>query len=454
MNILNKNQEILLSIKRIGINGEGIGYYKRLAVFVPGAIPGEEAVVRISDVFEKYAIGQLLRFKKEPSPYRVTPPCPYYDKCGGCQMQHISYDEQLRIKKALVAEAFDRYYNKELNPKIFKDTIGMENPWRYRNKAKLPVRYDGKKLVTGLYAFDSNRLVYIDDCIVEKELVRETVAKICEHLTKSEIIAYEPRSKEGVLRHLVVRESKNEGEVQVTLILFKEDARTIKIAKELINLPHVASVYISINDDPDALENFGEKTTLLVGKPEITREIGRLLFRFVADGLFQLNVEQTQKLYEQVAKVAKLTGNENIVDGYCGVGTIALWLSGKAKEVRGIDVNAEAIKNAKENALKNKVGNASFYVGSVAALLQQFERDGFVPDLLVVDPPRTGMDAKLLNYLQNHPVQRIIYVSCNPSTLAKNCSHLQSKYQILSVQPLDMFPQTAAVESVVLLQRR
>ena len=159
-------------------------------------------------------------------------------------MQHISYDEQLRIKKDLVMAAFERYYNKELNPKIFKDTIGMANPWRYRNKAKLPVRYDGKKLVTGLYAFDSNRLVFIDDCIVEKELVRETVSKICDYLTKSEIIAYEPRAKDGVLRHLVVRESQDSGEVQVTLILFKEDARTIKIAKELINLPNVASVYI------------------------------------------------------------------------------------------------------------------------------------------------------------------------------------------------------------------
>ncbi|HHU23686.1 MAG: 23S rRNA (uracil(1939)-C(5))-methyltransferase RlmD [Bacilli bacterium] len=454
MNILNKNQEILLSIKRIGINGEGIGYYKRLAVFVPGAIPGEEVVVRITEVFEKYANAQMLRFKKEPSPQRITPPCPYYDKCGGCQMQHISYDEQLRIKKDLVMAAFERYYNKELNPKIFKDTIGMANPWRYRNKAKLPVRYDGKKLVTGLYAFDSNRLVFIDDCIVEKELVRETVSKICDYLTKSEIIAYEPRAKDGVLRHLVVRESQDSGEVQVTLILFKEDARTIKIAKELINLPNVASVYISINDDPDALENFGEKTTLLAGKPEITEKLGEYYFDLLPTAFFQLNVEQTQKLYEQVAKVAKLTGNEMVVDGYCGVGTIALWLSGQAKEVRGIDLNPEAIKNAKENAIKNKVTNASFYVGNVSGNLQQFEREGFVPDLLVVDPPRTGMDAKLLNYLQNNPVPRIIYVSCNPSTLAKNCSHLQSKYQILSVQPLDMFPQTAAVESVVLLQRR
>lgn len=452
--VLVKNQEILLTIKRIGINGEGIGYYRRLAVFVPGALPKEEAVVRITEVNEKYARATLVRIKGDESDARCKPLCPYYEKCGGCQLQHVKYQNQGELKKEIVKEAFDKYYDGKLNEKLFKDTILQDNPYYYRNKVKLPVRYDGERLVTGLYALDTNKLVYIDECIVEKKDLREVVDRICKHLTKSQVIAFNPKSKDGVLRHIVARSSTLTNEIQVTLILYKRDQRTINIAKELIDIDNVVSVYISINNDLDAIENFGEELFKVAGNDTITEQLGDFKFELLPNAFFQLNLEQTHKLYAKVVELAKLKGYENVIDGYCGVGTIGLWLSKYAKEVRGIDNNKEAIVNAINNAKRNNVDNARFYSGSILQYLSKWEKEGFVPDVLVVDPPRTGMELKLLNYLQQNPVKKIIYVSCNPSTLAKNCNHLQKKYHILNIQPLDMFPNTANVECIVCLERR
>lgn len=453
-NVLVKNQEILLTIKRIGINGEGIGYYRRLAVFVPGALPKEEAVVRITEVNEKFARGTLVRVKGENAPERCKPLCPYYEKCGGCHLQHVDYKAQGVFKKEIVKEAFDKYYNGKLNEKLFKDTILQEEPFFYRNKVKLPVRYDGKRLVTGLYALDTNKLVYIDKCLVEKKDLRQVVDKICEHLTKSQVIAFNPKSKDGVLRHIVARSSALTKEIQVTLILYKRDQRTINIAKELIDIDNVASVYISINSDLDAIENFGEEIFKVAGSDTITEKLGDFKFELLPNAFFQLNLEQTNKLYSKVTELAKLKGYENVIDGYCGVGTIGIWLSKYAKEVRGIDNNKEAIVNAISNAKLNDVDNARFYSGSILQYISKWEKEGFVPDVLVVDPPRTGMELKLLNYLQQNPVKKIVYVSCNPATLAKNCNHLQKKYHILAIQPLDMFPNTANVETVVLLSHK
>lgn len=453
-NVVTVNKEILLTIKRVGINGEGIGYYKKLAIFVPFTLPGEEWVVNITQVYDNRATAKAVRLKGEPSPYRIEPKCPHYGVCGGCQLQHVNYDGQEKIKQALVMEAFNRYYDGNLKESLFKNTIGMENPWLYRNKAKLPVRYDGEKLVKGLYAFDTNKLVYIDECDVEKEDIKVAVKEILAFLTRFQVIAYNPKARDGVLRHVVLRSSEATGEIQVTLILFKKDERTIKIAEGLTSVKHVVSVYISINNDTEALENFGENTFLLTGKSVITENIGKFSFELLPTAFFQLNLTQTIKLYNEVVKAAKIKGYENVVDAYCGVGTIGLYLSSYAKDVRGIDTNNESITNANHNVEINKISNAKFYCGDVLSYLSKWHRNGWDVDILVVDPPRTGLELRLIKYLQEHPVKKIIYVSCNPSTLAKNCTHLQRKYFISSIQPLDMFPQTANVECVVCLERR
>ncbi len=453
-NVLAKNQEILLTIKRIGINGEGIGYYKRLAVFVKGALPKEEVVVKITEVNDQFARGQMIKIKKDVSLARVVPPCKYYEKCGGCQLQHVAYKEQLNFKKEIVREAFDKYYDGKLNNNILKDTISQDVPYYYRNKVKLPVRYDGEKIVTGLYAMDTNKLVYIDNCLIEKKDLRKAVDEICEYLTRYQVIAYNPKIKEGILRHIIARSSKLTSEIQVTLVLYKKDQRTINIAKELLKIANVVSVYISINDDLESVENFGKETFLVAGKTTITEALGKYQFELLPNAFFQLNLEQTNKLYQKITSVANIKGYEKVVDGYCGVGTIGIWLSDKVQEVRGIDNNKEAITNANDNVKLNKITNAKFYTGNILQYLEKWEKEGFIPDLLVVDPPRTGIDIKTLNYLQKNPVKKLIYVSCNPSTLAKNCNHLQKKYHILSITPLDMFPNTSNVECVVCLERR
>lgn len=453
-NVLARNQEILLTIKRIGINGEGIGYYKRLAVFVKGALPREEIIAKVTEVNKQYARAEMIKIKGEPSEARVNPSCKYSDKCGGCQFQHVNYLDQCKFKKEIVKEAFDKYYNGKLNEVLFKETIGQDNPYHYRNKVKLPVRYDGEKLVTGLYAMDTNRLVYIDNCLIEKEDLRRVVDQICEYLTKYQIIAFNPKTHDGILRHIIARSSKLSNDIQVTLILYKKDQRTIKVAKELLKIKNIKSVYISINDNLEAIENFGNDTFLVAGTETITEQLGDFKFELLPHAFFQLNLEQTNKLYNEIINLAKLKGYENVIDGYCGVGTIGIFLSKYVKEVRGIDNNKEAIQNANENVKLNGINNAKFYSGNILSYINKWENEGFIPDVLVVDPPRTGLELRLLNYLQTNPVKKIIYVSCNPSTLAKNCNHLQKKYHILAIQPLDMFPNTSNVEAIAVLYRK
>lgn len=443
-----------MTIKRIGINGEGIGYYKRLAVFVKGALPREEIIAKVTEVNKQYARAEMIKIKGESSEARVNPPCKYSDKCGGCQFQHVNYLDQCKFKKEIVKEAFDKYYNGKLNEVLFKETIGQDNPYHYRNKVKLPVRYDGEKLVTGLYAMDTNRLVYIDNCLIEKEDLRRVVDQICEYLTKYQIIAFNPKTHDGILRHIIARSSKLSNDIQVTLILYKKDQRTIKVAKELLKIKNIKSVYISINDNLEAIENFGNDTFLVAGTETITEQLGDFKFELLPHAFFQLNLEQTNKLYNEIINLAKLKGYENVIDGYCGVGTIGIFLSKYVKEVRGIDNNKEAIQNANENVKLNGINNAKFYSGNILSYINKWENEGFIPDVLVVDPPRTGLELRLLNYLQTNPVKKIIYVSCNPSTLAKNCNHLQKKYHILAIQPLDMFPNTSNVEAIAVLYRK
>lgn len=448
MNQVKLNEIILITIKRLGINGEGIGFYKKQTIFVNDALPGEIVEVKIIEAKDKYAIGEITKFKKK-SNKRVEPKCPYYDKCGGCQLQHLSYEAQLEEKQNIVIESFSRYYDGNINKIIFKDTIGSKNQYRYRNKSSLPCRHDGEKVVVGMYANNTNHLVYINDCLIENEVIKKTREYILNFLSSNNIDVYNPITKTGTLRYLVIR-CFSENDVQVTFVLYKEDKKLIRVLEKL----KLNSIYYSINSDPKSIEIFGEKLIKIKGLDAIEGKLGCLNFKISPKAFFQLNTEQTIVLYDEIKKACSLTGKEKVLDCYCGIGSIGMYLAKNAEEVRGIDVNEEGIKDAKQFANINNIDNIKFYNGNILPHLDQFEKEGFIPDIVVVDPPRKGLDLKLINYFQKKKIKRIVYVSCNPATLAKNINHLQKNYIVKYVQPIDMFPNTANVECVVCLERR
>lgn len=448
-NQLHVDDLILLSIKRMGINGEGIGFYKRQVVFVENAIPGEIVEVKITDATDKYVYGKITKFKAI-SKERVEAKCPYFGSCGGCQLQHLSYKGQLIEKRNIVVEAMTRYYQGDLSKiKIF-DTIGMENPWGYRNKSSLPVRHDGEHVVFGMYAANSNKLVYIDSCPIENDRINEVREEVMKELDKANAEIYNPRNKSGILRYVVIRAFPNSKDVQVSFIMTKEDQKLIRVLKKL----NVTSANYSINNDIESPEIFGAEVVNVAGEKQIEGKLGALNFKISPQAFFQLNTVQTITLYDKIKEACGLTGEENVLDCYCGIGSIGLYLAPYAKEVRGIDVNGEGIKNAINFAKSNGIDNARFYKGNILPHLHDFKKEGFVPDILVVDPPRKGLELSLINYLQSSNIKKIIYVSCNVATLAKNINHLQKYYAVKYIQPIDMFPHTSHVETVCLLSSK
>lgn len=444
---LKENDSILLTIKRLGINGEGIGFYKRQVVFVNNALPGEIVEVKIVEANDKYVKGEITKFKKK-SNERIEAKCPYFGKCGGCQLQHLTYKAQLKEKKNIVMEAFDRYYDGNVSKINFLDTIGMEEPWGYRNKSSLPTRHDGEKVVVGMYAINSNKLVYINNCPIENEKINETRKMILEVLDKEKVDIFNPKDHSGSLRYIVIRAFPNTDDVQVCFVLTKENKKLISVLKKL----PVKSANYSINSDLKSVNIFGDEVINVNGEKMINGKLGNLNFQISPQAFFQLNTLQTVKLYDQIKLACGLTGKEKVLDCYCGIGSIGMYLADNALEVRGIDTNGEGIENARNFAEINKVKNAKFYKGDILPHLHQFEKNGFIPDILVVDPPRKGLELNIINYLQTSKIKKIVYVSCNPSTLAKNINHLQKSYKVQYVQPIDMFPHTSNVEAVVLLQ--
>ncbi|MBO4667308.1 MAG: 23S rRNA (uracil(1939)-C(5))-methyltransferase RlmD [Bacilli bacterium] len=451
---LQVNQKVLLTIKRMGINGEGIAYYKKKAVFIPNALTGEVVEVIITKVLDTYAYGEITMIKKKSSD-RIEPKCPYYGKCGGCQLEHASYPFQLDYKKEIVMETFERFYEGKLDKVEIRNTLGMDNPWNYRNKSQLPTRHDGEKVVVGMYEHDSNRLVYIDKCLIEEEGVQDIREKILDYLTKASINIYNPRFHQGNLRYIVIRGFKETNSYQVTFVIIKEEERLLKILKDVIKLDdRIKSVNYSVNSDPKSIEILGPKVTLINGKEKIDGYLGDLKFSISPSAFFQLNTKQTKVIYDEVVKAISPTGSEKVLDLYCGIGSIGLYLSKLVKEVRGIDINKEGIEDAKEFAKINNINNAFFYSGNILKILDKFKEEKYEFDVVVVDPPRKGVELQLLNYLKKSKIKKIVYVSCNPATLVKNLNHLQKDYNVKYVQPIDVFSQTSNIEAVVCLTKK
>ena len=445
-------QEFPLTIKRLGINGEGVGFFKRNVVFVKGALPGEIVTAQVTTVNPKYAEATIKKIR-QASPDRVTPPCPVYDVCGGCQLQHMTYERELIEKRDMIIQALERYV-KDLAPTIdVKQTLGMENPWHYRNKSQFQVRQFGKDIKAGLYSEGSNKLIDINECIVQHPVTTHITNEIKKYLEQLNIPIYDEKNPQGIVRTIVVRTGMKTGQIQVTLVTTK---KKMPHKEELVQLirkidPNIVSISQNINAERTSLV-FGETTFNLFGKETIHEKLGELAFDLSARAFFQLNPEQTEHLYNEIEKAAALTGKETVVDAYCGVGTIGLWLAKNAKEVRGMDIIEESIKDAKKNAKRNGFTNTKYVHGTAKQWLQKWKNEGFVPDVLTVDPPRSGLDTELLKTILDIKPKRFVYTSCNPSTLAKDLQALTKVYNVKYIQPVDMFPQTAHIEAVTLLE--
>lgn len=450
---LKLKQTFPLTIKRLGINGEGVGYFKRTVVFVSGALPGEEIVAEATKVHPKFAEAKIKKIRKK-SEYRVQPPCPVYHECGGCQLQHLRYDQQLKEKRDIIIQALERHT--KLNPEKLniKETIGMENPWGYRNKSQFQVGQKDGKVLAGLYGMNSHRLINIEHCAVQHPQTTKATETVKRILQDLRIPIYNERTRKGIVRTIVARVGIQTGELQVVLITAQKDLPKMDNIIERIKgeLPEVKSIIQNVNGEKTSLI-FGQETMNLEGSDFIQETLGDLQFELSARTFFQLNPEQTIKLYNEVKRAAALTGKEKVVDAYCGVGTIGLWLADQASEIRGMDIIRESIEDARKNAACHGIMHAKYVVGKAEEWLPKWTKEGWKPDVIIVDPPRTGLDQQLLKTILKVQPKKVVYVSCNPSTLAKDISVLSAKYKVEGIQPVDMFPQTAHVETVVLMSR-
>ncbi|MFC5404647.1 23S rRNA (uracil(1939)-C(5))-methyltransferase RlmD [Cohnella soli] len=499
-----------VSCEIIGLthDGEGVGRVAGYTLFVRGALPGERVqadVVSVGKSFGRARMTKLLAAglgaslgasegdatgveeDRTVGAIRVEPPCPIYDTCGGCQLQHMDYAAQLRWKRQHVIDNLERIGKLTVvggrsasvgesgaagesagdmvsgegaaasnRPGVIvHPTIGMDEPWRYRNKAQVPIGVIADRLVGGFYELGSNDIVDMDACLIQQEQNEESVRAVKEAARLLKLSAYDRTTGRGLLRHVVVRHSRSTGHRMVVLVT---NGRDIPHAQELVSLvreqvPGVVSICQNVNTVSTPVV-FGEETRVLWGEEYIYDEIDGIQFAISPRSFFQVNPEQTVRLYGKAVEYAALTGNETVVDAYCGAGTISLFLARHAARVYGVEIVPEAIEDARRNASLNGIANAEFDVGAAEVIMPQWQREGIAPDVIVVDPPRKGCDPRLLETMLELKPERIVYVSCNPSTLARDLRLLENGgYRTVEVQPVDMFPHTGHVECVIGIQR-
>ncbi|MFD1416648.1 23S rRNA (uracil(1939)-C(5))-methyltransferase RlmD [Oceanobacillus jeddahense] len=446
-----KNEQLTIMIEDITHEGSGVGKVDGYPLFIPKTLPGEEAVIKVVKVNKNYGFGKLLELTKT-SPERVDPTCHVY--CGGCQLQHMSYALQLQMKQNQVHNVMKKIAHLEHVP--VHPIIGMEDPSHYRNKIQIPVDEKNGELITGYYQKRSHRILQNQDtCYVHSHAMNEVLPFVRHLMNKHGVQAYDEKTHRGELRHIMIRTGHFTGEMMVVLV-----TRTAKLpGKERMieelreKFPFIKSIVQNINDQRTNVI-LGKKTKVLWGASYIHDTIGDLTFAISPKSFYQVNPVQTKVLYDKALEYAAIDENDVVVDAYCGIGTISLFLAQKAKKVYGIEVVPEAIEDAKKNAERNGINNVTFTVGQAEKVMPTWKKEGLDPDVIVVDPPRKGCDQEFLDAMMAMKPKRIVYVSCNPSTLARDLRILEDGgYEAKEVQPVDMFPNTGHVEAVVLLDR-
>ena len=446
------NDIIEVNITGLGSSGEGVGKADGFTVFVHGALPGEKVSVKLFQVKKSYASGRILNILEE-SPQRVKPQCAFYEKCGGCQLQHLSYEGQLAVKRQQVKDAIERIGH--ITGCEVLPVLGMENPWHYRNKMQFPAAKTEGKIQIGCYAALTHNVINIDDCLIQKQANNKIMQVVRQWMQQFNISAYDETTGKGVVRHVMGRAGAKTGEVMAVIVIACYD------------IPHAGELVTMLKTEVDGLKSIvqninkkrtniimGAKNRVLYGKSTIKDRLGNLKFNISPLSFFQVNSAQTEKLYATALDFAALSGKETVIDCYCGTGTISLYLAQKARKVYGIEIVEPAIKDANKNAKANNIANAEFICGDAALEMPALLKSGVKPDTVLLDPPRAGCDKKVLAAIAGVKSEKIVYVSCNPASLARDMAFLtENGYKAVKAQPVDMFPMTSHIETVVLLGR-
>ena len=447
---LNKNDDIELRIDSLGSEGQGVGRYEGMAVFVPFALPNELVKAHIIKVAKNYAVGKLIKVI-EPSKVRREPRCSSFTRCGGCNLMHMDYAAQLEYKRGLVENAFARIA--KIEGVHVENTIGMDEPYHYRNKAAFPFAMVDGRMCFGFFAPRSHRLIPIDGCFIEQEPLYNVASAVHCWAEENDIQPYDEETGSGTIRHVVSRITTS-GDIMAVIVTKGRPKKLNKLVDMLKErCEGIKSIILNRNDE-DTNVIFGRSYETLWGEDTLTENLCGFEFSVSAASFLQVNPVQTECLYAQVEAFLPEKDGFEAIDVYCGTGTISMILSKRAKHVTGIENIKPAVEDAARNAERNGAGNADFICADAAEALPELIEKGTRPDVIVIDPPRKGCDKAVLNAITGSAVQRVIYVSCDPATLARDVRILvDGGYSIQKVQPIDMFPQTAQVETVVLLSR-
>ena len=450
---MKKDDLIELTIEDLGVDGEGIGKVDGMAIFVKDAVPGDRVQAKVMKMKKSYGYARLMQVL-DPSPERTEPRCAFARQCGGCQLQAMTYEAQIDFKAKKVWNHLIRIGG--LTDLAKPEIIGMDDPWRYRNKAQFPFGTDkGGNPVTGFYAARSHNIVPCTECWLGVEENKVILEKILDHLKTHHISTYDEVSGKGLLRHVLIRKGFTTGEVMVCLIL---NGRAMPKFTELVDslreVPGMTSITVNVNTKNTNVI-MGTEMISVWGQDYITDYIGNIKYQISPLSFYQVNPVQTEVLYGKAMEFAAMTGKERVIDAYCGTGTIGIIASRNARDVIGVELNRDAIRDARMNARENKIRNVRFVPGDAGWFMEGMAAEGEKVDVVLMDPPRAGSDRKFLHSLLSLSPEKIVYVSCNPETLARDLAYLTKRdYLVKKMQPVDMFPVTDSVEVVCLLENR
>jgi len=452
--MLTKNQNITLKIDGMTAEGNGVGHFDGVAVFVPGSAIGDELEIHIVKVKKNYAFGKILNII-EPSKDRISSDCEVSMKCGGCAYRHISYEAESQIKKQRVEDAFTRIGHFE-NPPLL-DIVSSKETDHYRNKAQFPVGRDKDgNLEIGFYALGSHRIIPCKSCALQPEIFSDVLNIVEKWIEKNKVSTYSEETKNGLLRHIYIRRGHYSKELMLCLVI---NGKTIPAENELIEelkerIESFKTLIINVNTK-DTNVITGEECITLFGEGYITDTLCGLTFRISPLSFYQVNPPQAERLYTLGKEYAELSKDDILLDLYCGTGTIGLTMANEVKKLVGIEIIPEAIEDAKKNAKLNGIDNAEFICGDATKAAETLKEQGLSPSVVLVDPPRKGLTPELIQTIVDMNPRRLVYISCDPATLARDAALFQSLgYALNRATPLDMFPRTAHVESVVLMSKR